>query len=404
MSIIDDYAGLVIDLDGVVIRGDQLVRDAGQFLKRARRAKIPMVFVTNNSTRTPDEWVSQFEKQKVKLDPASILTSAAVTAQLLVSDPPAKAYVVGEYGLTSALRNAGIEVVDDQAEADTVVVGWDRQLSFEKLKSAAIAIDRGARFVGTNPDRVYPTEQGPWPGNGAALAYLRAATNVAPEVVGKPQTPLFELAGETLGVDGEILVVGDQIETDVVAAHKMGWDAALVLSGVSSWASLIGATARPRWVLPHLGDLDGPVPPIVRHAREADLSAVRDLLTASEFDVDGAAARLKRTLVAENPDGTIVGTTSWELLDTAAHLRGITVDERERGHGTGSYLVASALDELSSAGIDWVYLLTPGADALFEKLGFWRVHRDRVPQEILETAQYGAAASGGRALVRRLRS
>ncbi len=404
MSITDRYAGFVIDLDGVVFHADQVLRDAAQFLKRARRAKRPVVFVTNNSTRTPDEWVTLFERNKVPVEPDQILSSSIATAQLLAGDPPPSCYVIGEFGLTSALRQAGIQLVDDPRSADTVVVGWDKSLTYEKLRDACIAINLGARFVGTNPDTVFPTAEAAWPGNGATLAYLRTATGVAPEVVGKPQAPLFELAGERLGVDGPILVVGDQVETDVVAAEKMGWDAALVLTGVSSWASLIGAAATPTWVLPHLGDLDGPEPPVIRHAREADLSAIRGLLEASSFDVDGASRRLRETLVAENPDGAVVGTASWELLDTAAHLRGVTVDERERRHGTGSHLVARALDELSRTTVDWVYLLTPGADALFENLGFWRVHRDRVPDEILATAQFGAAASGGRALVRRLRS
>lgn len=403
MSVTDRYAGFVIDLDGVVVRGDEVLRDAAQFLKRARRAKRPIVFVTNNSTRTPDEWVGTFERQKVKVEPEQFLTSAIATADLLTSDPGPACYVIGEYGLTSVLRQSGATIVDDPREADTVVVGWDRHLTFEKLRDATIAITRGARFVGTNPDPVTPSRDETWPGNGAALAYLRAATGVAPEVVGKPQTPLLELAGRRLDVDGPILVVGDQVETDLVAAQKMGWDAALVLTGLSSWASLIGASATPSWVVSQLGDLDGPEPPVVRRAREADLSAIRDLLARNELDVDGAARRIRETLVAENPDGAIVGTASWELLESAAHLRAITVDERERGHGTGSHLVVRALDALSRTDVDWVYLLTPGADELFEKLGFWRVHRDRVPDEILETAQFGAAASGGRALVRRLR-
>jgi 4-nitrophenyl phosphatase len=404
MSITDRYAGFIIDLDGVVFQGDTVVRDAVQFIKRARRGGLPLVFVSNNSARTPDEWAAACERHKLKLDPEDILTSAAATAAMLVADPPPRCLVVGEYGLVSALRQAGIELVEDHREADTVVVGWDTRLTYDKLRAATAAIARGARFVGTNPDRIYPTDAAPWPGNGATLAYLQAATGVAPEVAGKPQTPLFELAGQRLAADGPVLVVGDQVETDVVAARRMGWDAALVLTGVSSWASLIGATAAPTWVVPHLGDLDGPEPPIVRHAREADVSAIRGLLEACGFDVAGAARRLRDSLVAENPDGTVVGTASWELLDSAAHLRGITVDERERGHGTASHLVARALDELTQANVDWVYLLTPGADELFEKLGFWRVHRDRVPDEILRTAQFGPAASGGRALVRRLRN
>jgi 4-nitrophenyl phosphatase len=401
MTILDRYAGLIVDLDGVVFRGDEPLRGASAFLKRVRKSGTPVVFVTNNSTRTPDEWVALFDRHRMQVDPDRVLSSAVATARLLRVDKP-RCYVIGEYGLRSALKAADVPVVDTAAGADAVVVGWDKTLSFDKLKQATLAISRGARFVGTNPDTVYPSPEGPWPGNGATLAYLRAATGVAPEVVGKPLTPLFEMAGQLLGVDGDVLVVGDQVATDVTAAEKMGWDAALVLSGVAGWTALVDAPAQPAWVVPDLTGLVGPEPPVVRRAREGDLSSVRGLLQRAGLDVDGAAARLQDTLVAETSDG-IVGTAAWEMVESAAHLRGITVAASERGHGTGSHLVVRALDELAKRDVAWVYLLTPGADELFEKLGFWRVHRDRVPEEILTTAQYGAEGSGAVALVRRLR-
>ncbi len=402
MAIIDRYAGFVIDLDGVVFRGSEPVRSAAGLLRRLQRLGVPAVFVTNNSTRTPQEWVTTLERARIRIAADRILTSADATARLLADDPSARCFVVGEYGLATALRRAGLVLVESAADADTVVVGWDQHLTFAKLKEATLAIARGARFVGTNPDPIYPGHDGPWPGTGATLAFLREATGVAAEVVGKPQSPLFELAGELLDVDGPILVVGDQVETDVIAANRMGWDSALVLSGVADWWSLVGAAVQPSWVVPSLGDLDGPEPPIVRPAREADLSSIRSILASAGLDASQAARRLRETLVAVGPDDVVVGTAAWEIVDRAGHLRGIAVAPHERGHGTGSHLVVRALDALQRAGVQWVYLLTPGADMLFEKLGFWRVHRDRVPEEILSTAQFGAAASGSVALLRRL--
>lgn len=402
MAIIDRYAGLVVDLDGVVFRGDDLIRGAGTFLRRGRRPRPPTVFVTNNSARTPQEWVDVFEHNKLEADPARVITSASATADLVARS--GSLYVLGEYGLRESLRAAGATLVTEAADADVVVVGFDRTLTYEKLRDAAQAIDRGARFVATNPDRTMPVVDGRVPGNGATIAFLRAATGVAPEIVGKPMTGLFEMAERLLGVDGPILVVGDQVATDVAAARAMGWDAALVRSGVDDWPDLVAAPATPTWVLDDLSDLDGPEPPVVRHARESDLSAVRDLLETSSFDVDGAAGRLRNTLVAETGEGEVVGTAAWELVGSSAHLRGITVRQEERRFGTGSHLVSRALQELRSANAEWAYLLTPGADELFEKLGFWRVHRDRVPEEILATAQYGGPADGAVALVRRLRA
>ena len=408
MAIVDRYAGFVIDLDGVVFpTGSQggarsPARSAATFVRRLQRLDVPAVFVTNNSTRTPQEWEATLQRVRVPIPAARILTSAEATARMLSEGASGRCFVIGEYGLATALRRVGLEIVEEGAAADTVVVGWDQHLTFAKLKEATLAIARGARFVGTNPDPVSPGHGGMWPGTGATLAFLREATGVAAEVVGKPQPPLFELAGEVLDVQGPILVVGDQVTTNVTAANRMGWDSALVLSGVADWTSLIGAPAQPSWVVPSLGDLDSPEPPVVRYARESDLSAIRDVLTEADLDVSGAARRLRETLVAVGPEDEIVGTASWEIVDRAGHLRGIAVASAERGHGTGSHLVVRALHELQEAGVQWVYLLTPGADALFEKLGFWRVHRDRVPEEILATAQFGAAATGGIALLRRL--
>lgn len=401
MAIIDRYAGIVVDLDGVVFRGDEVVRGAQTFLRRSRRPRPPIVYVTNNSARTPQEWVDLFEGHRIEVEPDHVITSAGATADLVAES--GRLYVLGEYGLRETLRESGAVIVPDAADADTVVVGFDRSLTYEKLRDAAQAIDRGARFVATNPDPTMPVADGRVPGNGATLAFLRAATDAAPEIVGKPMTGLFELAAKQLGVDGPVLVVGDQLATDVTAARAMGWDAALVRSGVDGWQELIGAQSTPTWVLADLAGLDGPEPPVVRHARESDLSGIRTLLEEASFDVDGAAGRLRTTLVAETGD-RIVGTASWELVESAAHLRGITVSREERRFGTGSHLVARALQELRASNVEWAYLLTPGADELFEKLGFWRVHRDRVPEEILATAQYGGPADGAIAMVRRLRA
>lgn len=402
MSILDRYAGVVIDLDGVVLRDEEVFKGAAGLLRRLCRAKKPFVLVTNNATRRPEDWVEILGGAKVKITADQVLTSAQAAGRLLAGTG-ATCFVVGSRGLTAALADAGLGVVDDSEAADAVVVGLDRQLTYDKLRRAAAAIQRGARFVGTNPDATLPTLAGDEPGNGAALAYLRTATGVAPEVVGKPHTAMFELAAERLAVDGPICVIGDRIETDVVAADRMGWDACLVLTGVSGWPSLIGASASPRWVVPDLAAVDGPEPPEIRHAREADLSTIHGLLETAGFHTDGAAARLRTTLVAEDPKGRVVATAAWEPLENAAHLRAITVAPDERGHGTASHIVVRALDELQRQDVEWVYLLTPGADELFERLGFWRVTRDRVPATVLETAQFAKGEQGASALVRRLR-
>lgn len=405
MSLLDRYQALVIDLDGTVFRTDQVIPEAVGLLRRMVRDGPPVVFVTNNSARPRTGWVGMLTDAKVEIDEQQVLNSAQAATWVLAdgAGTPPRTFVIGEQGLRSALEDAGVPQVDSHEGAEAVVVGWDRRLTWERLKDATLAIHAGARFVATNADPIYPAPEGPWPGTGATLAYLQATTGVAPEVAGKPQTPLFELAAERLKVgDKRVLLVGDSMNSDMVGAARMGWDSCLVLTGVSSWSSLVGARATPTWVIGHLGDLSAPEPPLIRHAREADLSTIRELLAAVEFDTRGAAARLENTLVAERPDGQVVGTASWEPVGNAAHLRGITVAAAERGHGTGSHLVAQALDELLRSGVEWVYLLTPSAERLFKQLGFWEVTRERVPDGVLETAQFGGAEDNATALVRRL--
>lgn len=268
MSVIERYAGLVVDIDGVVVRGQDAIPGVGPFLGRLRAQGKPTVFVTNNSTRPADAWVELFSQHGFAVDTWQVVSSAVATGDLLAASE-SRCLVVGEYGLLVALEDAGVEVVEDPDDADTVVVGWDKELTYEKLRAAATAISRGCRFVATNPDPVYPAEEGLWPGNGAALAYLHAATGVAPEVVGKPRTPMLEIAAGRLAVDGPLLLVGDQLSTDITAAANMGWDSALVLSGVDSWESLQQAAVTPTWVARTFGDLDGPEQDVVRYAAES---------------------------------------------------------------------------------------------------------------------------------------
>jgi len=162
MAIIDRYAALVVDLDGVVFRGQELIRGAGSFLRKARRQRPPIVFVTNNSTGTPQEWSELFERHKIAVPADRIVTSAGATASLVARS--GSVYVLGEYGLREALREAGARLVPDARDADVVVVGFDRSLTYEKLREAAVAIERGARFVATNPDTTMPADAGKVPG------------------------------------------------------------------------------------------------------------------------------------------------------------------------------------------------------------------------------------------------
>lgn len=356
MSLVDRYAGLVVDLDGVVVREEEVIPAAARFLTDVRSTDLRVAFVTNNATRTAERWVEVLASGGVRAEAAQIVSSAVAAAQVVTENDAAACYVIGERGLVVALEAAGARVVDDPAEADAVVVGSDRRLSYPKLRDATRALVRGARFVATNPDVIRPGVEGPLPGTGATLAYLESATGVAPEVVGKPALHLLRLAADRLSVDGPVLVVGDQVATDVLAASRMGWDAALVLTGVSTWASLIGAPTQPTWVLRDLARLAGDEPATVRAARREDAAAVRSLLETAEDEV----------LVAETPPGGVVGAVSW---DPAGWIRDLGVAPGRDGD-TAIHLVARAAEELRRRGASEVSALAGDNRKVFESLGF----------------------------------
>ena len=227
------YAGVVLDLDGVVYRHDRVLPGAADTVAELGRRGVGVVFVTNNATRTPRDVAAKLRAMGVPADPPEVLTSASAAAEMI--DPSARCLVIGERGLRAALDERGVGVVEDAASADAVVVAWDRRLTWDHLRRATLALAAGARFVATNSDLVYPSPEGPGPGNGATLAALTAATGREPEVAGKPQAPL--------------LMVGDSLATDVAGAAALGWDCALVLTGVTSACELDGARPRPTYVL-----------------------------------------------------------------------------------------------------------------------------------------------------------
>jgi 4-nitrophenyl phosphatase len=175
-----------------------------------------------------------------------ILTSSQATAMYLetLAPPWTKVYVIGEEGLQTAVRERGYIVSGDGAEF--VVVGMDRRLTYEKLKVATLLIRRGAKFIGSNPDKTLPTEEGFIPGNGTTLAALEASTGVAPTIIGKPERTLFELALAKLGSRKEdTAIVGDRLETDVVGGHNAGLTTILVLSGATTRQDVDSALVRP---------------------------------------------------------------------------------------------------------------------------------------------------------------
>lgn len=224
----------VIDMDGVLYRGQEPMAGAQEFINHLLKRDVPFILATNNSTLTPGQYVAKLLAMGIEVPEERILTSGQATAMYLsrVSPHGATVYVIGEEGLASALREHGFLLANKGI--DFVVVGLDRELTYDKLKLATLAIRAGAQFVGTNPDTTLPTEEGLHPGTGAILAALEAATGVAPLIVGKPQPTLPRLAMERLGVTPRgTAMIGDRLETDILAGKEAGLITVLLLTGIS---------------------------------------------------------------------------------------------------------------------------------------------------------------------------
>lgn len=213
---------------------------------------IRVAFVTNNAARTPQELADQLAQVDVAARPEQIVTSAMAAAALL--RPGTRCLVIGMAGLREQLALRGCVEVDDPEQADAVVVGFDRTVAWDDLRRATLALYRGARFLATNDDATFPASEGLWPGNGAIVAALERAAGRAAEVAGKPHAPLLQTAAARLGAE-PLLLVGDRHETDIVGAATLGWDTALVLTGVTPRTDVASLIPRPTYVLESVTDL-----------------------------------------------------------------------------------------------------------------------------------------------------
>lgn len=237
----------IVDMDGVLYHGNEPIRGGGEFLDYLREIHVGFLLLTNNSTLTVSQYVAKLEQMGINATDQEILTSAVATAAYLgrVAAPGSRVFVIGEEGLRSELRKTGL-LLTDEAEAAFVVVGFDRQLTYAKLSTATRAIDRGAKFIGSNPDRTFPSETGLAPGAGATLAALEAATGVAPLVIGKPERAILDQALQRLQASPQTTVaIGDGLYTDVIGGQRAGLMTVLLMSGVTSAGQLEGASQQP---------------------------------------------------------------------------------------------------------------------------------------------------------------
>lgn len=247
---------LFLDMDGVLWRDLQPIGDIKSNLETAHKKGFQLAFITNNATRTVDHYIRVFMEFGVSIQPAQIYTSAFITSQTLQKRWPdgGAIFMIGEKGLESALRDHNFTLSPKNPLA--VVVGLDRQLSYDKLSQATLLIHSGIPFYATNPDATLPSPDGLIPGAGAIVSALETASGVQATVIGKPQASMLEAAMTDLDLEAEqVLMIGDRLETDIAAGQTAGCQSALVLSGACSRADLENWAQAPNYVANDLSDL-----------------------------------------------------------------------------------------------------------------------------------------------------
>jgi HAD superfamily hydrolase (TIGR01450 family) len=229
------YAHLLIDLDGCLWIGDELTPRADDALAALRDAGKGIVFLTNDVRHSPEDFVRKLWRLGVRAAVNEVVTVGAAVQYLLAErNDSGAAFVIGSRALVDHVADAGMRIVNNTrfaARADLVVVGGHDAFDYRELRTATQAVLRGAELIGATRDAVFPMPDGPWPGTGAVLAAVEAATGrSADRTVGKPEAPMYETALDRLGA-GRTLAVGDRPEIDVAGARAAGLDAALVLTG-----------------------------------------------------------------------------------------------------------------------------------------------------------------------------
>lgn len=240
--------GFLFDMDGVLYRGHRALPGARETLAALDRAGVPYALVTNNSTRSPRQYVRHLAAMGMRVPAERIVTSSVGTSAYLrrVVRPGARVLVIGEPALRRAMAGAGF--VPAWQDVAAVVVGLDRGLTYRKLALALAALARGAVFVASNPDPLLPTESGMLPGAGSIVAALQYASGRKPTVIGKPNPRLLREAMTRIGTPAaQTAIVGDQVSTDIAAGRAAGLFTILVLTGIA--AGRPGRNSGPR---PHL--------------------------------------------------------------------------------------------------------------------------------------------------------
>lgn len=251
------YKAYCFDLDGTVYRGKEGIDSAIRFIHRLQKQELEYYFITNNSSKTPLQLQQALANIGIETAVSRIYSSAITTAKYVSQNyHSAKVHMIGSEGLSKALKEEGIEVTDD-LDVDVVIMGIDRTVDYMKLAKASAALQKGAKLIGTNKDIKFPSEYGFLPGNGSFVDLVANVANVEPLYIGKPSPVMLEVIQEEYGyLKDEMVMIGDNYETDILCGIHFGCDTIHVNTGVTSTKVVLEKRVKPTYCVEDLDEVE----------------------------------------------------------------------------------------------------------------------------------------------------
>ncbi len=253
-----DYEGAVLDLDGTVYRGDSALPGAVDTIDMFQRVGIDTLFFSNNPTKSREAYASRLRSFGISVTPDRILSAGTVTARFLADEHDGdNVFVIGDEGLRSQLESNAIALVEDPTDADVLVASWTKAFDYDDMLAGYRALDEGATFYGTDPDRLVPATEGMVPGSGSIINAVGGTINRTPtRILGKPSPEARKAALDALDLPAErCFVVGDRLNTDIELGVRAGMTTVLVRTGITDDAMLGESDTRPDYIVDSIADV-----------------------------------------------------------------------------------------------------------------------------------------------------
>lgn len=253
-----EYEGAVLDLDGTVYRGNEVLPGAIEAIERLRNAGVRTLFFSNNPTKSREAYAERLTRLGIGADPDEVLSAGTVTTRYLAEEHGGDAiFLVGDDGLRGQFDAVGLDLVADATDADVLVASWSREFDYGDMLAGYRGLEAGATFYGSDPDRLIPAAEGMVPGSGSVINAVGGTAGREPEkILGKPSPEAQKAALDALGLPPErCFVVGDRLNTDIELGERAGMTTVLVKTGITTEADLEGSEIRPDYVVDSLADV-----------------------------------------------------------------------------------------------------------------------------------------------------